>query len=171
MMDFTKIIRTIPDFPKEGILFRDTTTLFGDAEAFGAAIDTIAEQLEGVDFDFVTGPEARGFIFGAPLAYKMKKGFIPARKVGKLPPKTVSKSYELEYGSATLEISADSIKKGQKVVIVDDLLATGGTCKALCELIEECGGEVAAIFFFIELEALNGRELFEGYNIISQIKY
>ena len=170
-MDFTRIIRTIPDFPEKGILFRDTTTLFQDGEAFSAAIDTICEQLAGIEFDLVTGPEARGFMFGAPVAYKLKKGFVTARKAGKLPPETISKSYDLEYGSATLEISADSIKKGQKLVIVDDLLATGGTCKALCELIEECGGEVAALFFFIELEALKGREVLEGYNVLSQIKY
>jgi len=170
-MDFTKMIRTVPDFPKEGILFRDATTLFQDGEAFSAAIDVVCESLEDIDFDLVSGPEARGFMFGAPVAYKLKKGFITARKAGKLPPKTASKSYDLEYGSATLEINADSIKKGQKVVIVDDLLATGGTCKALCELIEECGGEVAAILFFMELEALKGREALEGYNVISLIKY
>ena len=170
-MDFTKIIRTIPDFPEKGIMFRDTTTLFQDGEAFSAAIDTICEHLEGIEFDLVAGPEARGFVFGAPVACKLKKGFITARKKGKLPYKTLSKSYDLEYGSATLEIHADAVKKGQKVVIVDDLLATGGTCKALCELIEECGAEVAAIFFFIELEDLKGREVLKGYNIISQITY
>jgi len=170
-MDFTKAIRTIPDFPEKGILFRDTTTLFQDGEAFSAAVDTICEQLSGIDFDLVSGPEARGFMFGAPVAYKLKKGFVTARKKGKLPYTTLSKSYDLEYGSATLEIHTDAIKKGQKVVIVDDLLATGGTCKALCELIEESGGVVAAIFFFIELEALKGRDVLEGYNIISQIKY
>jgi len=170
-MDFTKVIRTIPDFPEKGILFRDTTTLFQDGEAFSLAVDSICEHLNDIDFDLVAGPEARGFMFGAPVAYKLKKGFITARKAGKLPYKTMSKSYDLEYGSATLEIHADAVKKGQKVVIVDDLLATGGTCKALCELIEECGGKVAAIFFFIELEALKGRGVLEGYNIISQIKY
>jgi len=170
-MDFTKVIRTIPDFPEKGIMFRDTTTLFQDGEAFSAAIDAICERLEGIDFDLVSGPEARGFVFGTPVAYKMKKGFITARKPGKLPYKTLSKSYDLEYGSATLQIHEDGIKPGQKVVIVDDLLATGGTCKALCELIEQCGGIVAAIVFFIELEGLKGREALKGYDIISMVRY
>ena len=170
-MDFKKVIRTIPDFPEKGILFRDTTTLFQDGEAFSSAVDAICEHLDGIDFDLVAGPEARGFVFGTPVAYKLKKGFITARKPGKLPYKTLSKAYDLEYGQATLEIHEDAVTKGQKVVIVDDLLATGGTCKALCELIEECGGEVAAIVFFIELEALKGRKVLEGHNVISLVRY
>ena len=170
-MDFTKVIRTIPDFPQEGIMFRDITTVLHDGEALNAAVDIICGKIEGLDFDYVLGPESRGFIFGTPVAYKLKKGFVPVRKEGKLPYKTLSKAYDLEYGSATIEIHADAIKKGQKVVIVDDLLATGGTCKAICELVEECGGKVEAIVFFIELEGLNGREQLKGYNISSLVKY
>ena len=170
-MDFTKVIRTIPDFPEKGIMFRDITTVLHDGEALHASVEAICEQVKGLDFDLVLGPESRGFIFGTPVAYKLKKGFVPVRKAGKLPHKTLSKSYDLEYGSATIEIHADAIKKGDKVVIVDDLLATGGTCKAICELVEECGGIIEAIIFFIELEELNGREKLEGYNISSLVKY
>ena len=170
-MDFTKVIRTIPDFPEKGIMFRDITTVLKDGDALHAAVDKTCEELEGVDFDIVIGPESRGFIFGTPVAYKLNKGFVPARKAGKLPYKTLAKAYDLEYGTATIEIHEDAIKKGQKVVIVDDLLATGGTCKALCELIESCGGIVAAIVFFIELEELKGRDVLKGYNVSSLVKY
>jgi len=170
-VDFTKIIRTIPDFPEKGVLFRDITTILQEPEALRAAIDALDKSLEKIDFDIIVGPESRGFIFGVPLAYNLNKGFIPIRKKGKLPYKTISKEYELEYGKATIEMHIDSIKPGQKVVIVDDLLATGGTCKAICELIEEAGGEVVSLNFFIELLGLNGREKFEGYNIESIVKY
>ena len=170
-MDFKEIIRTIPDFPEKGIMFRDITTVLQSGEALHGAVDTICDHLKAVDFDSVIGPESRGFIFGTPVAYKLQKGFIPARKAGKLPYKTLAKTYDLEYGSATIEIHEDAIIKGRKVVIVDDLLATGGTCKALCELIEDCGAEVAAIVFFIELEELKGRDLLKGYNVSSVVKY
>jgi len=170
-MDFKKVIRTIPDFPEKGIMFRDITTVLQNGEALNAAVDTMCEHLKGVDFDIVIGPESRGFIFGTPVAYKLNKGFVPARKAGKLPYKTLAKVYDLEYGSATIEVHADAIKKGQKIVIVDDLLATGGTCRAICELIEECGGIIEAIVFFIELEDLSGREVLKGYNVSSLVKY
>lgn len=170
-MDFTKIIRNIPDFPEKGVLFRDITTILQDPEALRAAIDALDKSLENIEFDVIAGPESRGFIFGVPLAYNLNKGFIPIRKKGKLPFETISKEYELEYGKATIEMHVDSIKPGQKVVIVDDLLATGGTCKAICELIEEAGGEIVSLNFFIELLDLNGRDKLEGYNIDSIVKY
>lgn len=170
-MELRDIVREIPDFPEPGILFRDITPILQSPEALGLAIDSVIEKLEGLDFDLVAGPESRGFIFGVPVAYKMKKGFIPVRKKGKLPFKTYEKSYALEYGTATIEIHTDAIKKGQKVVIIDDLLATGGTCKALIELIEEAGGEVAAMVFLIELEDLGGRKLVAGHPLHSILKY
>ena len=170
-MDFKEVIRTIPDFPEEGILFRDITTVLQTPKALNASIDAICESMKDEDFDIVVGPESRGFIFGVPVAYKLNKGFIPIRKAGKLPAEIISKSYSLEYGQATIEMHKDAIKKGQKVVIVDDLLATGGTCKAMCELIEEAGGIVSLMSFFIELEDLAGRDVLKGYNIKSIIKY
>jgi len=170
-MDLKNLVRVIPDFPKEGILFRDITTVLKDAEGLHQSVNAMSEKLEGIDFDVVVGPESRGFIFGVPIAYNMKKGFVPARKEGKLPYETIRKSYGLEYGEATIELHKDAIQKGQKVVIADDLLATGGTCKAICELIEESGAEVVGIVFFIEIEELKGRETLEGYNIHSIIKY
>ena len=170
-MDLYTLIRDVKDFPKEGILFKDITTLLQDGEGLATSIDQIAEKLEGVDFDLVVGPEARGFIFGVPIAYKLKKGFVPVRKPGKLPYTCVSQSYDLEYGSSTIEMHIDAIQKGQKVVIVDDLLATGGTTKAMIDLIEKMGGEVAKVVFLIELEGLNGRELLKGYDIESILQY
>ena len=170
-MDFTKIIRNIPNFPEEGIMFRDITTVFMDADALKAAIDAVCEHLKDIEFDLILGPESRGFIFGVPASYVLNKGFIPVRKAGKLPHDVVSKSYELEYGKATIEIHKDAIKPGQKVVIVDDLLATGGTCKAICELVEEMGGAVVSMAFFIELLALGGKDVLAGYNINSVVKY
>ncbi len=170
-MDLTKIIRTIPDFPQEGVMFRDITPVLQNADALEEAVNQICDQLKDLDFDYVVGPESRGFIFGVPVATAMHKGFIPIRKPGKLPYKVISKKYSLEYGSGTLEIHADAIKPGDKVVVVDDLIATGGTSKAICELIEEMGGEVVALSFFIELVALNGRELLKDYKVVSQIKY
>jgi len=170
-MDLTKIIRDIPDFPSPGILFRDITPILQDPEAFDAALAQMREKLQDVKFDLISGPESRGFIFGVPIAQLMKKGFIPARKKGKLPAATISQSYALEYGEETIEIHADAIKPGQSVVIIDDLLATGGTCKALCKLIEQSGGKVEAIIFLIELEALNGRAVLDGYHVDTVLKY
>ena len=170
-MNLKTVIRDIPDFPSPGILFRDITPILQSPDAFKAALDQIQDRLADLQFDLIAGPESRGFIFGVPLAVNMRKGFIPARKKGKLPASTIAKSYALEYGQETIEIHADAIKPGDRVVIVDDLLATGGTCRALCELIEETGGEVTAIVFLIELEALNGRAVLEGYNIETILKY
>ncbi len=170
-MDFKEIIRSIPDFPQKGILFRDITTVLHDPDAIQAAIGEVISLIGDTQFDFVVGPESRGFIFGMPVAVNMKKGFIPIRKAGKLPAEVYKKTYDLEYGTATIEMHKDALKPGQRVVIIDDLLATGGTCKAICELIEETGAEIAAMIFFIELEGLNGRELFEGYNVHSVVKY
>lgn len=170
-MDLKQVVRTIPDFPEPGILFRDITTILQNPEALKFSIDQIKEYLLSYEFDLVVGPESRGFIFGVPIAYAMNKGFIPVRKAGKLPYETLSKSYALEYGEATVEIHKDAISKGQKVVVVDDLLATGGTCKALIELIEEMGGEVVSLNFLIELEALGGRDLLKNQNINSVLRY
>lgn len=170
-MDLREIIRDINDFPHEGILFRDITPLLQNPTYLKEALKQMGDKLEGVDFDLIAGPESRGFIFGVPLAYIFEKGFVPVRKVGKLPYKTVSQSYDLEYGSAVIEMHADAIKPGDRVVIVDDLLATGGTCNALCQLIERQGGIVAGIVFLIELEILNGRKLLDKYNVHSVVKY
>ena len=164
-------ITTIPDFPEEGILFRDITTVLQDAEGFKLAIDEYTKLLDGVDFDVICGAESRGFIFGAPLAYNLNKPFVPIRKKGKLPRETVSASYALEYGTAEVEMHVDSIKKGQKVVIIDDLIATGGTVKACCELVEKLGGTVEKILFLLELKGLNGRETLKGYNVESVVQY
>ncbi len=158
-------IRTIPDFPAKGVMFRDITTLLKDPIAMTATIDEIADSLVGIDFNLVAGPESRGFIFGMPIAYNMKKGFIPVRKKGKLPAEVVSKEYNLEYGTEVIEIHKDAINPGDKVVIVDDLLATGGTAKAICELVEEMGGEIVALRFAIELPDLGARKLLQGYDV------
>lgn len=170
-MDFKAKIRDIQDFPIEGILFRDITTVLKDSEAMVASIDAICEKLEGVDFDLVLGPESRGFIFGMPVAYKMKKGFVPVRKAGKLPAEVVAKEYDLEYGTATIEIHKDAIQKGTKVVVIDDLLATGGTSKAVKELVEEMGGEVVKMVFFIDLPFLNGKEQLGGCPVDAIVTY
>lgn len=170
-MDLRDKIRNIQDFPQEGVLFRDITTLLKDAEGMKEAIDQMTVKLEGVDFDLVLGPESRGFIFGMPVAYNMNKGFVPVRKAGKLPAEVVSKEYALEYGTATIEIHKDAIQPGQKVVIVDDLMATGGTAKAIVEMVEEMGGEVAALLFLIELDFLEGRKVLPDYKIDSVIHY
>ena len=164
-------IRSIENFPEEGIIFRDITTLLKDAEGMKAAIDEMTKKLEGVDFDVVLGPESRGFIFGMPVAYNMGKGFVPVRKKGKLPAEVVSKEYALEYGTATIEMHKDAIQPGQKVVIVDDLMATGGTAKAIVEMVEEMGAEVAAMVFLIELDFLEGRKVLPDYRIESVIHY
>lgn len=171
MLDLAKIVRDVPDFPEEGILFRDVTPVLQSSEALGETVDRLCAELSDVDFDLVLGPESRGFIFGVPVAYAMKKGFVPVRKPGKLPCEVVRKSYDLEYGSNVLEIHKDAIKPGDKVVIVDDLIATGGTTKAIIELVESLGGEVVRLAFFIELEALKGREMLEGYDVRALVKY
>lgn len=170
-MDLKAKIRSINDFPQEGIIFRDITTVLKDGEALAYAIDKVCEACNELDFDIVCGPESRGFIFGTPVSYITKKGFVPVRKPGKLPAETISEEYDLEYGSSKLEIHKDAIKPGQKVIIVDDLLATGGTAKAIAKLIEKCGGVVVGFVFFIELEFLGGKDLLKDYDVISIVKY
>lgn len=170
-MDIRSLIRDVKDFPKEGIIFKDITTILQNKDGLRASVNQIEETLKDVDFDFVIGPESRGFIFGVPIAYNMNKGFIPIRKAGKLPYKTRSKEYALEYGTATIEIHVDAIKPGDKVVIIDDLLATGGTSKAMIELIEELGGQVVKLVYLIELEFLKGRDVIGDYAIDAIIKY
>ncbi len=164
-------IISIPDFPKKGIIFRDVTGVTEDAEGFGLAIDEMNKLLDGVDYNLLVGAESRGFIFGAPLAYMNKKRFVLVRKKGKLPRETVSADYDLEYGSATIEIHKDAIKPGDKVVLVDDLIATGGTIQAAAKLIEELGGEVVKMIFLIELTDLHARELLRDYDIASVVQF
>lgn len=164
-------ITSIPDFPKEGIIFRDVTSVLESEEGFALSIDEMNKLLDGVDYNLIAGAESRGFIFGAPLAYMNKKGFVPVRKKGKLPRETVEMSYDLEYGSATIEIHKDSIKPGDKVVIVDDLIATGGTIEATTKLIEQLGGEVVKIIFLIELVDLKGREVLKKYDVASVVQF
>lgn len=170
-MDLKKVIRTIENYPIEGVMFRDITTVLKDKEALKYSVDEMMKTISDLEFDYILGPESRGFIFAMPIAYNMNKGFIPVRKAGKLPAETIGKEYELEYGTATLEIHKDALKKGDKVIIIDDLLATGGTCKAMIELVESIGAEVVGLSFFIELGELKGRELLNGYNIQSIVKY
>lgn len=170
-MDLKSKIRIVEGFPKEGISFKDITTLIGDGEGLKASIDQIVENLKDKNIDIVMGPEARGFIFGVPVAYALGVGFVPVRKKGKLPCETVSVNYDLEYGTDILEIHKDSIKKGQRVAIVDDLLATGGTIEAACKLVEMAGGEVVSLNFAIELTDLKGRDKFKGYDIQSLVQY
>ena len=170
-MDLTKIVRDIIDFPQEGIIFRDITPVLQNAEALRAAVDQFCDQLKDLDFDYVVGPESRGFIFGVPVAYAMGKGFVPVRKPGKLPCEVISKSYDLEYGSNVLEMHRDALKPGDRIVVVDDLIATGGTTKAICELVEELGAEIVSLNFFIELEGLKGRDVLEGYKVNTIIQY
>ena len=162
---------SIPDFPEPGIIFRDVTSILQDPEGLHLAIDKILCMLDGVEFDVVVGPESRGFIFGVPVAYAKNKAFVPIRKKGKLPRETVSASYDLEYGSATIEMHKDAIKPGQKVVIVDDLIATGGTTEAMVGMIEQLGGEVVKICFVMELAGLKGREKLKDYEVESAIFY
>ena len=164
-------IRTIPDFPEPGIMFRDVTSILQDAEGFKLAIDEMIKLLDGVDCDVIAGAESRGFIFGAPLAYALGKPFVLFSKKGKLPCETIEKTYDLEYGTATIEMHKDAIKPGQKVVVVDDLIATGGTIEAACQLIEELGGEVSKIVFLMELAGLNGREKLAKYDVASVVTY
>lgn len=171
MKKIEEYVRTIPDFPEPGIMFRDVTTVISDPDGLVLAIDSIDEQLKNIDYDVVVGPESRGFIFGVPVAYKNHKAFVPVRKKGKLPCETIEASYELEYGTAVIEMHKDAIKPGQKVVIVDDLIATGGTTEAIIDLIERLGGEVVRIVFLIELSGLKGRDRLSRYDVRSVINY
>lgn len=170
-MNLKDTIRSIKDFPEKGIIFRDITTLLKNPEALRQAVDEIEASLADVDYDIIVAPESRGFIFGMPLAYNRGKGFVPIRKKGKLPAETVSREYALEYGTATIEMHVDALKKGQKVVIIDDLLATGGTAKAMIELVESVGAEVSALCFLIELDDLKGRDFLKGYNVKTILNY
>lgn len=162
---------SIPDFPEPGIIFRDVTSVIQDADGLQLAIDEMQKLLDGVEFDVIAGAESRGFIFGMPIAYNLKKPFVLVRKKGKLPRETVEMSYDLEYGSATIEMHKDSIKPGQKVVIVDDLIATGGTIEATVKLVEQLGGEVVKIIFLMELAGLEGRKKLEKYDVASVVCY
>ena len=171
MKELKEYIRSIPDFPEKGIIFRDVTSVLQDADALKLSIDELAKRLEGVDFDVIAGAESRGFIFGAPLAYVMHKPFVPIRKKGKLPCETIEETYDLEYGTATIQIHKDAIKPGQKVLIVDDLIATGGTTEAMIHLVERLGGEVAGLVFLMELAGLKGRERLSKYRMESAIIY
>lgn len=170
-MDFAKHIRSVPDFPKKGIVFRDITTLLRNAQALTASIDALADHFKDSGAQVIVGPESRGFIFGAALAYKMILPFVPIRKPGKLPAETVSESYELEYGADTIEIHQDAINPGDKVLMIDDLLATGGTMQAACKMVEKLGGEIVGIGFLIELSFIPGRKKLEQYSIFSLIDY
>lgn len=171
MKKLEEYVRSIPDFPEEGIIFRDVTSVLQDANGLHLAIDTMQDKIKDLDYDVVVGPESRGFIFGMPIAYNNHKPFVLIRKKGKLPCETVEMTYDLEYGQATIEMHKDSIKPGQKVLIVDDLIATGGTTEAMIKLIESLGGEVAGIVVLIELEGLEGRKKIEGYRLESAICY
>lgn len=171
MHQVEKYIRSIPDFPEPGIIFRDLTTVMQEPDGLQAAVSSMKEKIQDIDFDVVAGLEARGFMFGTPIAYDMKKAFVPIRKKGKLPCETISETYELEYGSAEIEIHTDAIEPGQKVVIVDDLIATGGTVSAAIKLIERLGAEVVGCVFLVELAGLKGREALKGYNVEAVITY
>ncbi|MBO5130868.1 MAG: adenine phosphoribosyltransferase [Romboutsia sp.] len=170
-MDLKKTIRDVKDFPKEGIDFKDITTLMQNGEAFKYTIDQFVNELKDQNIDIIVGPEARGFLMGTPVAYALGVGFVPVRKTGKLPYETESYEYGLEYGTDVLEIHKDAIKPGQRVAIVDDLLATGGTMEAAAKLIEKLGGEVVSMQFLIELESLEGREKLSKYNVNSLLQY
>ncbi|MGB4439766.1 MAG: adenine phosphoribosyltransferase [Sedimentibacter sp.] len=170
-MDLKEKIRVIDGFPVDGISFKDITTLLKDARALNECINQLAEKFKDIHVDLIVGPESRGFIFATPLAYLMKTGFVPVRKPGKLPAETISYEYSLEYGMDSLEIHKDSIQPGQKVLIVDDLLATGGTMFAAAKLVEKLGGEVVGLGFLIELEDLKGRERLSNYKVESLVKY
>lgn len=171
MKKIEEYVRSIKDFPKEGIIFRDVTTVIQDADGLRLAIDSMQDKIKDIDFDVVIGPESRGFIFGVPIAYNLHKSFVPVRKKGKLPCETISMEYELEYGTAVIEMHRDAIKPGQKVLIVDDLIATGGTIEAIIKLVEQLGGEVVGICFLMELKGLKGRERLKGYRVESVIEY
>ena len=170
-MDVKDYIRTIPDFPKKGVMFRDVTTVLQDARGLELAVDALSGLLDGVEFDIIVGIESRGFLFGAPIAYKLKRPFVPVRKKGKLPFNTVEEKYSLEYGSAVIEMHSDAIKSGQRAVIIDDLIATGGTVRAAARLVERLGGTVAKAIFLIELPALGGRENLKEYEVESVVQF
>lgn len=171
ILKIKNVIRDIPDYPKEGIIFKDVTTLLQDSEQFSMAIDVLAESVANMSIDAIAAIESRGFIFGSVLSYKMGVGFIPIRKPGKLPAEVISEEYSLEYGTDKIEIHKDAILPGQRILVVDDLLATGGTAKAACNLIEKTGGIVEALLFLIELGFLDGRNLLEGYKVTSIIDF
>ncbi len=171
MKDIKDYIRTIPDFPQKGVMFRDITTIIQDADGLALAIDTMNDMVKDLEYDVIAGAESRGFIFGAPMAYKQHKPFVLIRKKGKLPSETVSVSYDLEYGSTEIEMHTDSFKPGSKVLLVDDLIATGGTTEAMIKLVEKLGGEVAGVCVLIELPDLKGREKIEGYKLFSAVSY
>ena len=171
MKKLEEYVKSIPDFPEKGIIFRDVTSVLQDADALKLSIDELAKRLEGVDFDVIAGAESRGFIFGVPIAYNNHKAFVPVRKKGKLPCETISCDYDLEYGKATIEMHKDAIKPGQRVVIIDDLIATGGTNEAMIHLIEGLGGKVVKTVFLMELAGLHGRDRLQGYDIDSVIVY
>ena len=170
-MNYNDYIRDIPDWPTEGVMFKDITPLLADNKAFKTAIEEMAAPYKDAGITKVMGAEARGFLFGTAIAYVLDAGFVPARKPGKLPAKTISADYELEYGTATIEMHKDAITPGQKVIIVDDLIATGGTTEAIIKLVEELGGEVVKVLFLMELEGLKGRDKIAGYDVESVIKY
>ncbi|MCR5031384.1 MAG: adenine phosphoribosyltransferase [Lachnospiraceae bacterium] len=171
MKKLEEYVRTIPDFPEPGIMFRDVTSVLQDADGLNLAINTMQDLVKDLEFDVVVGAESRGFIFGTPIAYNLHKPFVLIRKKGKLPCETVSQEYDLEYGTATIEMHKDSIKPGQKVLIVDDLIATGGTTEAMIKLVERLGGEVVGVVVLMELAGLNGRDKIAGYRLDSAIVY
>ena len=171
MKKLEEYVRSIPDFPEPGIIFRDITTILQDPDGLHLAIQSMQDKLKDTEFDVVVGTESRGFIFGVPIAYNLHKAFVPVRKKGKLPCETVSMEYDLEYGSAVIEMHKDSIKPGQKVVLVDDLVATGGTIEAAIKLVEELGGEVVKVVFLMELAGLKGRDRLKGYEVESVLCY
>ncbi len=171
MVDLAKYIRNVPDFPIKGIGFKDITTLLKEGPAFRASVDEIAKRFDGKKIDKVVGIESRGFIFGSALAYRWNVGLVPVRKPGKLPAETVSEEYQLEYGTDKVEIHKDAILQGEKVLIVDDLLATGGTASATARLVEKLGGDIQGIVFLIELSFLKGREKLKNYDVVSIIQY
>ncbi|HVN77453.1 MAG TPA: adenine phosphoribosyltransferase [Terriglobia bacterium] len=171
MQHFKQLIRNVPDFPKKGILFYDITTLLKDGKAFAEVMNSLADRYRDRQVDLVVGIESRGFIFGSALALQLKAGFVPVRKPKKLPAKTLRVTYDLEYGQDSLEIHEDAIQKGQRVLVVDDLLATGGTAAAVLELVRRLGGEVVGVAFLVELEFLNGRKKLPGYDVYTMLKY
>ncbi len=171
MKKIEEYVRSIPDFPEKGVIFRDITGILQDADGLHLAIDLLEEKLDGLDFDVIVGAESRGFIFGVPIAYNLHKPFVPVRKKGKLPRETVTASYDLEYGTAEIEMHRDAIQPGQKAVVIDDLIATGGTAEAMIHLVEKLGGEVVRVVFLMELAGLKGRERLAGYDVESVICY
>ncbi len=171
MSNLKSLIRAIPDFPKEGIIFRDITPLLQDRKAFCQAIDSFQRELSGSPVDKIVAIESRGFIFGGALAFKYGAGFVPVRKTGKLPWEKIQAEYDLEYGTDILEVHRDGILSGDKVIVVDDLLATGGTASATCQLVERCGGRVDKLLFLVELDELGGRKKLEGYDVFSLLHF